>query len=97
MTYWEPGKESEYRTGHITNLSRTGAFIAADTPLAPPAKVHLRLILNDRTLNIAGEVTRSIGETQFVVKDSGSGMGIRFLDPTADDVRVLATHGIEER
>lgn len=96
MTYWEPGKESDYHSGHVINLSDTGVFVTTDAPLSPPARVNLRLVLGERKIDVPGEVVRSIGETQFVVRDGTSGMGVRFRDPTSEHTRTLLAHGMEE-
>lgn len=96
VTFWEPGKESDYRAGHIVNLSESGAFIMTDTPVAPPARLNLRLVLDEKKVDVPCEVVRSIGETQFTVRDSGSGMGVRFLDAAAPDTLSLVSHGTAE-
>jgi len=89
VTFWEPGSERDYRTGHITNISASGVFITTVAPIAPPATVDLRLILGEEEIDIMGEVIRTLGETHFFKQDSGAGMGVRFVDPGSEAVRTM--------
>lgn len=89
VTFWVPGRESDYRTGRITNISASGIFVSTAAPMAPPARIELRFILREVTHDVQGEVVRTLGQTKFVQRSDGSGMGVRFLDPQSASVKSL--------
>ena len=90
VTFWEPTNELDYRTGKISNLSPSGAFVTTEAPFAPPVQLNIRLILDEETVDIMAEVVRSLGQTQFHQHQvAGAGMGLRFLDPSSESVKLL--------
>jgi hypothetical protein len=90
VTFWEPSNERDYRSGHISNLSASGAFVVTEAPFAPPVQLNMRTIVGEETLDIQAEVVRSLGETHFHQKQlPGAGMGLRFLEPSSESVRLL--------
>ena len=90
VTFWDPANERDYRSGKISNVSATGAFVKTEAPFAPPAHLNVRTILGEETVDIKAEVVRSLGQTLFHQRQlPGAGMGIRFLEPTSESVKLL--------
>lgn len=90
VTFWEPANESDYRSGSLSNVSTSGAFVVTEAPFAPPTQLNVRTIVDEETLDIQAEVVRSLGETLFHQRQlPGAGMGVRFLEPQSESVKLL--------
>lgn len=78
----------ELLQGTISNISRTGMFIAVELPAPPPAQVLVQFILPGipHLFEIHGQLVWVGGREGL-----GKGMGIRFLDlPEADQAQIGA-------
>lgn len=78
--------ESQRIRGSVHNISRSGAYLTVDRPLAQGKAVRLTMKLLDdqRPIELLGEIVRS--ET---LGDSLYGYGVQFLEADADSLRIL--------
>lgn len=92
VTYWRVAHPSDYREGRILDLSSSGCFISAERPFAPPARLVLRLVVEEERIDLRGEVVRSLGGEDRFAWSERNGMGVRFLYPGSDAVQRLLDH-----
>jgi hypothetical protein len=63
----------------MLDLSSTGAFIESTTPVAPGTRLALRFQLPGGEIMLAAEVARC----------TPRGLGVRFVDPSPADQRLI--------
>lgn len=90
VIFWPLNREADYREGRVRNLSASGLFIESSDPIPPPTVLNLRLVLEDETVDLRGEVVRTVGGTMR--QRTVSGMGVRFLEPDSKAVARLLRH-----
>jgi uncharacterized protein (TIGR02266 family) len=78
-------------TGVTRNISVGGVFIATENLPRVGDRINLRFALpgNGRRLTIQTEVRWVRGEVQAIDEHRPSGVGLRFLNPSAEDVAAL--------
>ncbi len=76
--FWQPG-ESYRHSGHTSDISTTGMFIATEQPLRPGARVRVAIGESDRGFFVEGEVSHAFKREPLIPNRRQAGMGVRFL------------------
>ena len=76
--FWRPG-ESYRHSGHTSNVSTTGMFVATEKPLRPGARVRVAIGESDRGFFVEGEVSHAFRREPLIPSRRQAGMGVRFL------------------
>lgn len=89
---FRPTAEIGSQTGHTTNVSATGMFIATRCPPALATRVEVTVLREGDSLNILGEVVRAVLPSAADPRAETGGFAIRFLTPDEPSVRTLVGH-----
>jgi type IV pilus assembly protein PilZ len=86
------GNEDNYLFAYIRDISATGIFVRTNNPEAPGTHLNLRFTPTGGTpLELEGEVIWVNAYRPGHTDNLHPGMGIRFIELTADQRRELAT------
>ncbi|HLK90468.1 MAG TPA: TIGR02266 family protein [Polyangia bacterium] len=77
--------------GVTRNISAGGVFVATDNLPRVGARINLKFALpgSDRRLAVQTEVRWTRPESTAIGAEATAGMGLQFLNPSADDVAAL--------
>jgi hypothetical protein len=83
------GSKSDSQVGHTTNVSASGMFISAHSPLPASTMIEILVVREGEVLVVLGEVIRALTTAPLTRSDEPCGMGIRFLAPDDPSVGTL--------
>ena len=83
VRFWKQGDSTAF-SGHTTNISTTGMFLASNSPAPSGARVRIEVMERERGFVVEGVVVHARKVRPELARISESGMGIRFL--TVEDL-----------
>lgn len=93
VQFWVGQPTTTPGLGAARELSVGGLSFESDDVLTSGTRVHLQFVVDARPLSVTGEVVRvAKGGVLFA-----AGMGLKFIDLTADDSRAIIEYVVRSR